>query len=145
MPRQAGWRRHRCDSDPLCERRICQGAEWPVLLPTASAAPRPTPLKGCLVERLAARSGLMVQMFSVGELLLFLRTSASRELTRHGYRRGYAGWLLTIDTALALDFISAHGPDALLLALDRWSGPRVSVASAGRLRLGPRLIPPDLA
>ena len=72
-------------------------------------------------------------------------TSASRELTRHGYRRGYAGWLLTIDTALALDFISVHGPDALLLALDRWSGPRVSVASAGRLRLGPRLISPHLA
>ena len=103
-----------------------------------------------------------MQLFSVGELLISLRTATSRDLARHGYRRGYAVWLLTIDAVrtctatlyvyvqvyrgtalspsmrcaricissrayiyqgLSLDFLAVHGPDALLLALDRWLSP----------------------
>jgi len=86
---------------------------------------RPDP---CRSERWVARSGAAVQLFSVGELLLSLRTAygntaTSRALARHGYRRGYAYLLLALDTALSLDFLAVHGPDALLLTLDRWFKP----------------------
>ena len=82
----------------------------------------------CRSERWAARSGAAVQLFSVGELLLSLRTAygntaTSRALARYGYRRGYAYLLFAIDTALSLDFLAVHGPDALLLTLDRWLNP----------------------
>ena len=103
----------------------------------------------CWSERWAARSGAAVQLFSVGELLLSLRTATSRELARHGYRRGYAVWLLTIDTALSLDFLAVHGPDALLLTLDRWLSPseptpaedaQGSASARGALHLHERLL-----
>ena len=82
----------------------------------------------CRSERWAARSGAAVQLFSVGELLLSLRTAygntaTSRALARYGYRRGYTAMLLGLDAALSLDFLAVHGPDALLLTLDRWLNP----------------------
>ena len=77
----AGWHRHRREA-----------AGWHQHVPIAPS------------ERLVSPSGTLVQAFSLAEMLLGLCTAAGvGGLRAQGYRRGYGGWLLTLDAWLVFD------------------------------------------
>ena len=106
---RAAWHEYRCDMDPLCAQPLCD------VRPTTQRE-RQEQWKLCAPALLAARSGSAVQIFSVAELLLGLRTAAVAELASHGYRRVH-GALFALDVVLTLDAL-----DALLLTLGSVGG-----------------------
>ena len=107
---RAAWHEHRCDMDPLCVQPLCD-------VRPSTPRERQQQWKLCAPALLAARSGSAVQIFSVAELLLGLRTAAAADLASHGYRRGYRSALFALDVVLTLDAL-----DALLLTLGSVGG-----------------------
>mmetsp|Transcript_45167 Transcript_45167/g.118536 ORF Transcript_45167/g.118536 Transcript_45167/m.118536 type:complete len:549 (-) Transcript_45167:96-1742(-) len=93
----AGWHRHRLEADPLRVWPLrCDGTQDGTMSPADCSA-------SSLHERLVAQSGSAVQAFSIAELALSLRMATVDDLSRSGYRRGYGGWLLTLDAWLVFD------------------------------------------